>query len=156
MASEYRISPQVRDFLKSNGCTFLSKNVENMSYHDFITTPSWNLASWGASLEIIRNHAKLAYEAYQAHVRVGFVGIERKLDACHRGRSGRRTEGWTAAIARSKPVEDPVRKSRAQVLGDRCCNGPRRDHIASCNPPDAHHAVREPSPDTVYRTKTFF
>lgn len=158
MSSEYHILPQIRDFLKSNGCKFLSKHVENMSYHNFVTTPSWNLACWGASLECIRNHAKLAYEAYQARGRIGFVGMERDKDALCRGRS-RKNESWAAPAASPKPVpkpvDEPVRKSRAQVLGDRCCGAPRRDRIAAYKPLGAHRVAREASPDNVYRTKAY-
>lgn len=154
MASKYHVVTQIQDFLQSNGYASLSKHVENMSYHDFVTTPSWNLACWGASLECVRNHAKLAYETFQARVRIGAVGMGRDKDAWCRGRS-RNTERCAVPAASPKPVDEPVRKSRAQVLGDRCCGAPRRDRIAVCNPPGVHRVVREASPDNVYRTKTY-
>lgn len=157
--SNVHVVPEIRAFIEANGCESLYEHVVGMSYQEFIETPSWNIAHWGVSLEVIYNHAKLAHDTYRARARIGAVGMERNKAAWRRGRSGKPERGAIGATTlRPTPplIDKPVVKSRAQVLGDRCCGNPGRDHIATCNPPAVHRVVRQPSPDNVYRTTAFY
>lgn len=133
MATPRDVSAKVWAFLMANGSTALRKHVVGMPYHEFLVTPSWDVARWGASLECIRNHAELAYHAYRSSAEGS--------GSWSRGRIG------TPCYRTTREAGEYVMKSRAQVLGDRCCGDQHGERT--------HRAVREASPDGVYRTKAF-
>lgn len=144
MATPRNVSPDVWTFLMSNGCTALRKHVVGMTYHEFIRTPSWNIARWGAFLECIRKHAELAYHACRSG-----VDLKEGSSWC-RGRIDT-PKNCASTYPTTHEAGEYVRKSRAHVLGDRCCGDHHGDHSAAYH----HRAVREASPDGVYRTKAF-
>lgn len=152
------VSPHIRTFLDKHDCNALAKHLQGMTYSAFLQTSAWTLLQWGASRDCIFNHTKLVHDTYRAHTSV--KGLRETppgttLEATHkdfsRGRLRTKDRG-TPKVLRAMTTEEPVMRSRAQTLGDRCC-GQRATYQESADPESSERGtVRRASPDH-YRTK---
>lgn len=157
MATE-SMSHFIRTFLDKHECNALAEHLQGMSYNAFLQTSAWTLLQWGASWDCIFDHTKLVYDTYRASTCI--KGLREAppgttLEATHKdfSRGRRRTyDRGAPKVLRAMTTEEPVMRSRAQTMGDRCC-GQRATYQESAEPESGKRGtVRRASPDH-YRTK---
>lgn len=136
----------IRTFLDKHKCYALAEHLQGMSYNAFLQTSAWTLLQWGASWDCIFDHTKLVYDTYRARTCITCTTHK----DFSRGR-GRTNDRGAPKVLRAMTTEEPVMRSRAQTMGDRCCG--QRATYQTVDPESGERAtVRRASPDH-YRTK---